>query len=722
MGGWRAFFRRVAVAVLAGAAAFAGAGEGALEVHRVRQFANRNHPQVLYWFVTQETRSNQRYLADVDRMAADGPFDLVFLSSRTRTDFHDTKTMLPVFTDLVAAAHRRGLKIGLQLWPEENGVPETEQQALAVEGEVTLDARGGARYEAATRNVRSAPPTASGLLRVFAFKKSAEGEYEFGTERDITDACQVIGHDAKSVILEIKAPAELAGYTAYVLTVHYHRYGDLFSGFHQRRFREALQAYRGVGFDGAALDEFKYMPVGIKAGPFRERIYSPAMAGFFRERWGEGLERVLFDMRYAPAGRPEIRVRAVNRYFDTLRQGPLLVEEAFVRTAKECFGPDTFIGVHNTYHNNLGGDEVWHTGLNWWAIPRDYGHTDEGTLMPVRMGIACAASQAVMYNMFYAREGGAILGDAMQNARYNARTHYHAYNDDHGWGLDIGNPEFLPRVAAVEDKIRLLNAFNPPRPALDVLIVFGFPAQVNWLPDPAHRSAWDINENTRVEDKAQALWAAGYLCALAPSYEIDAGKITLTPAGRVRYGDHEFSALVYLHPDYSTPKVLDFLERYTAGGGRLMLEGEGTRDFDGHDARARYAAIAAKATVRGLNLGAMDRLGVQPNPLADGCYFTDGSVVLADQASAVSGEPKDFSVRIGRHTFTGRYAGILALKADARGHIEKFAAGGLERIERDGQPLLSLSRASDLFLQRLEGGYELTLKGDDAVKVTSSLP
>ena len=78
-----------------------------------------------------------------------------------------------------------------------------------------------------------------------------------------------------------------------------------------------------MGFDGAALDEFGYLSLRKQPGEaFRGRLYSPAMESFFHKRTGMDLSRTLFDMRYAPTGYPRRRIRAINEYFDTLRQGP----------------------------------------------------------------------------------------------------------------------------------------------------------------------------------------------------------------------------------------------------------------------------------------------------------------------------------------------------------------------------------------------------------------
>ncbi len=128
----------------------------------------------------------------------------------------------------------------------------------------------------------------------------------------------------------IDGGAALAGYTVYVMTLHYTACGDMFSSFYPDNFRATFEAYKDIGFDGSALDEFRYLTIGRGTKEdFRERMYTPAMAKYFKQHTGKELARTLFDMRYAPANDPAPRIWAIDHYFDTLRQGPLLVEQRF---------------------------------------------------------------------------------------------------------------------------------------------------------------------------------------------------------------------------------------------------------------------------------------------------------------------------------------------------------------------------------------------------------
>jgi hypothetical protein len=712
------------IAVMVGAISALAADR--VEVHYLARMSNANHPQILYWFITPPILQDQQYLKDLDYMADHGPFDLIFLTARSGANFYDYGKMHPIFQQLIARAHGRGIRIGLQLW-ENRDSPRDECQGIVAEGETTLNGAGYAEYTGTSRHVFYEqrpdrpyyPPVSSELLRVFAFRKTAEGEYQPDSLRDITDHAKVTAKDKLSVSIAIDGSPDLAGYSAYVMTVHYSQYPDLFVDYLPKAFAEALQQYRDVGFDGAGIDEFRYMSVGKESNEgFRERLYTVAMANAFRRSTGGDLVRTLFDMRYAPQGNAMVRARAINQYFDLLREGPLRIEQAFAKSAREFFGPQTFLGLHDTFHNQLSNDEIWSTGINWWALPRDYGQTDERTPTPVRLGIGLSEPEAVEYNMFYSKVRDDFYPEAMDNARYNIRIHYHAYNDDHGWGVDLRDPKLLQDVNRIEDKIRLLNHFNAPRPKLDVLMIFGYPAQANWFPDAQNRNDWDINGGLEAMEKANALWKAGYLCALVASYEIDSGKLTADSAGHVIYGGQRFSNAVYIGAEYSKPATLDLLDRFTAGGGKLLLDGTATHDFDGRDITARFGKIAARASVAPCTPDAVAKLGVKPNPVADGISYEDDSVVLSNLESEMKSQPRPFTLRLAGHEFTGSYVGVLGIKVGEGGTLDKLAGGQIRELERDGKKIVRLSQPADLYLQRgADGHYELWLVGDHSVKV-----
>ncbi|HEX3720618.1 MAG TPA: hypothetical protein VH595_21925 [Verrucomicrobiae bacterium] len=688
-------------------------------VQYVETMPPARHPELVYWFWQSNTLAGAEYLRDVENMSARSAYTMTFMTERG-VDFYDYATMHGPFAQTVRAAHQRNLKVGLQLWefwsPMQPRTAEAtksrlplgvnQAQALVSEGEVVLDADSRANYSVTCTNGRASQPFHSEVLKVFAFRKTADGYYAENSLTDITAFAKARNVDNASVSLAIAAPKNLAGYTAYILAAHYYDYPDLFNDVMIGKFREALEHYSDIPFDGTALDEFGYMMVTRHTEqPFRDRFYGRAFDEEFARRTGMSLERTLFDMRFAPEGNPKVRMRAINQYFDVMRDGPLRVEKAFYKMSKEIFGPNTFAGIHNTFHNTMKTDDLWRVGFDWWTVPREYGQSDEGWPMPQRMGLIAAHSEPVAYDQYYGRGLNGFLQKAFGDARFGGRVDYHGWNDTAGrWGINLADTEKYSAIRDAELKIRLLNQFNPAAPKLSVLIVFGMPALIDWFPDETARSVWDINGKLGIEEKALAVWRAGYPCALLPSDLIDTGQITCDAGNHPIINGHRFDCMVFLDPQYAKETTLRFLERFVGVGGRLMLEGSATRDFGGRDISARFQKIAAGATVRGFDVARLPDVGARTNSFASGALMEDGAVVFTDFSSWRKNKPKPFEMTLNGHKFSGTYLGVCALKTDNVGNPQKFVCGGFSELRRDGTPLFSLDRPADVEVTRNEAG------------------
>ncbi|HEY1684478.1 MAG TPA: hypothetical protein VGG19_06930 [Tepidisphaeraceae bacterium] len=698
------------------------------DVHVIDKLLPANHPEIVYWFWQHNTLENQQYLRDVDKMAASSPYSIAFFTARDGVNFYDFKAMHEPFAQTVREAHAHGLKIGLQLWdygnpfnteiptdgrpvPAGSHLSKDQAIALVTEGQVTLDARGHAEYSASCVNARNNSPFHSELLKVYAFHETSEGFYPKDSLIDLTSLVKSTSIDASQVKVTINAPAKLKGCTAYIMVAHYYNAPDLFNNVMIDFYRDALQHYADIPFDGTALDEFGYLLVTLDKGqPFRDRFYGRSFADAYRKRTGTLMARGLFDMRFAPEGKPEVRMRAINEYFDLLREGPMRVEQAFYEMSKKIFGPDTFAGDHDTFHNYMRTDDLWRTGFNWWQIPREYGQSDENWPMPQRMGLIAVHPEPIAIDMFYSRSMNAFVQKAFRDARFDGRIDYHAWNDNSGrWGIDLADTQKYAAITDAEMKIRLLNHFKPAAPKLSVLVMFGMPALINWYPDEAARNPWDINGSLGIEQKALDIWKADYPCALLPSDFIDEGKVSMDAENRPVINGHTFDCLVFLYPQYAKPTTLRFLEQYAQAGGKLMLEGNATRDFDGNDISARFQKTADIATVRGFDIDQLAKLQAKKNPLADGAFMEDGSVIFTDYPSWHKKEGKPFTIKLAGHEFTGKYEGVCAIKADQDGNLEKFVCGGFTQLSRDGQLLFSLPKSADVVIERRSGGdYEVT--------------
>jgi hypothetical protein len=425
------------------------------------------------------------------------------------------------------------------------------------------------------------------------------------------------------------------------------------------------------------------------------------------------LTRTLFNTRYAPEGHPEVRIRAIDQYWDFLRSGPLDEERDFYEYSRQVFGDQNFAGIHNTFHNHLTNDEAWATGIDWWTIPRQYGMSDEDLSLPLRMGLLVSHPGSIMYDQFYGWDIHRFAVKAMNDARFDARTHYHGYNDTGRWGVNLASEAFLSQLNPVEQKIRLLNRFNPAAPELPLLVVFGMPRLLNWYPDQNDRNIFDVNGALHIESKVSAIWNAGYRCAVVPSDLIDNGSLKLDAHDRPVLNGHTFRAVVYLYPEYAKRSTLHFLDEYTRRGGALMLEGNATRDFYGVPIGSEFNKIAARARVLGFSVDKLPVLGVERSPLDGiGGELEDGSVILTDLNSLQTRQAKTFNVEVNGHSFSGAYVGLFALKAAKDGTIEKLACGECRPLLRDGREALRLRTPADLVLKRNAAGqYDAVVQG-----------
>jgi hypothetical protein len=684
----------------------------------VTSFENVNHPEVAYWFFAANMMPEERYKAKIDSFVKYSKYTLIFLTERDGCNFHDHKTMHPVFEKLVKYAHQKGLKIGLQIWKDYTGTLIENTDRLIQDGEVILDENGKANYQVNAKGARDSNSIIkSELFKIYAFKKTGEGFYDPNSLNDITNYATSIP-DIHHVSVSINAGATLKGYTAFIETQHYYKSCSNFSKQAYDLMLNDFKAYGDIPFDGIGLDEYKNMlidrqPVLAKAHDvFRSRLYSLGMAKKMKELTGKDMEKVLFDMRYAPTGKSTIRMVAINEYMRLLRTATLGVDAAVYDLGKKLYGKDAFIGLHSTFHNNLDKDEVWQTGVSWWDIKRDYGHTDENTATAIQLGIGMSYKKNAMYNMYYDKSLDKIWTKALYDLRFGIRTHYHAANDVQGWGVSIDAPSALIKINPVERAARLLNRFNPAFPNTKLLVVYGMEAIYNWYPNYAQRGMYDINDFLGMEKKSIEMWQNGYIHAAVPTDLINDGRLKINAAGKPELNGYTFDAVVLLNPEYATEATTKFFQTYINNHGKLLVEGNCTHDFYGNDVSATWEKIIAKATATSYSLNNFEKLGIEANKLVDGINNEPGAFTFTNVASLSTNSPATFSFSYAGKIFTGTYKGLAAIKIDSKGNLIKLAATGFGSITKDGKEILSLSKEADVFIIVKNGVYQTTIADD----------
>ena len=681
----------------------------------VDSFENINHPQVAYWFFAANMMPEERYKGKIDSFATQSKYTLIFLTERDGCNFYDAKTMHPVFEKLVNYAHKRGLKIGLQIWKRDFGTLPENTDRLIQEGEATLDENGHASYSVKAKGAREMNTLLkSELFKIYAFKKTADGFYDPATLKDITAASKV-QTTIDQVSLTIDAGSALKGFTACILTEHYYNSCSNFSGQALTMITDAFRAYSDIPFDGIGLDEYKNLKIAREPilkqtnDVFRERLYSIGMAKKMKETTGMDMDRVLFDMRYAPAGHPEVRMKAINSYMSLLRTATLGIEAAVYDLGKKMYGKDAFIGLHDTFHNNLDRDEVWQTGVSWWNIKRDYGHTDEETPTPIQLGIGMCYPKNAMYNMYYGKDLERIWSKALYDLRFGIRTHYHAANDVQGWGVSIDDPKALVKINKVENAARLLNRFNPPFPNVRLLVVYGMEALYNWYPNASERGLYDINDQLGMERKSVELWSNGYQHAAVPTDAIEDGRVKLNPSGKPVLNGYVFDAVLFIGPRYSKATTVKFFQEYVAKGGKLMLDGPADFDYSGKNITDTWKKIEAKAVSTTWSIDNAAKLGVPKNELTDGVSNGPGIYTFTNAGSLQNNQPATFSFQYLGNTYTGTYKGLATIQIDSKGNLQKLAATAFSSLRKNGKEVLHLSGEADVFITVENGTAEAIL-------------
>src|SRR5665647_614934 len=331
----------------------------AQSIKYVSKFKNENHPEIGYWFISPDLLNKGRYFEELDSIIHQCPYTLVFLTARDGANFYDYPTMHPVFKKIVATAHQHGLKVGFQLWGNYNDKSIEGVQRMIVENEVQLDQSGNASLTAKAKFIRFPDRLLkTDLFKVYAFRKTSDGFYDPSTLEDITQKCETSLPDKGTVEVKIKGGKSLKGLTACIMTQEYCSQSSMWGDVEIKGFKKAMDEYSDIPFDGVALDEYGNKFVerifdSTITEPFRGRWYSNAMAKAYQQATGNTLVKTLFDGRYAPQGKPEVRMKAINQYMDFMRGGALRVERAVYDYSHKIFGNTIFNGIHDTYHNKL---------------------------------------------------------------------------------------------------------------------------------------------------------------------------------------------------------------------------------------------------------------------------------------------------------------------------------------------------------------------------------
>jgi hypothetical protein len=463
-------------------------------------------------------------------------------------------------------------------------------------------------------------------------------------------------------------------------------------------YRKMIEHFADLPLGGIANDEWGFDPQ-IESDEYRLYItksipYSGNIEERFLAEYGKSIKDNALYLAYAAESDPFYSYSFVNEYTEFIRANMKNNNDWFYAEGKRIFGSDAFIGVHPTYWGDPYdcSPDIWHNGLDWWEVKRDYAQTDEYCVMPVRLALAHKWGGKVWYNMWYSggtQQVHTFFEEAWKSLKFGGRLHYLGWDCPNELGVyNLRNPNSAESVAQTEKLIARADACINALPSSRLLIVFGVEGVTNWLFNYGGarivRGTGGIN---KVLQFAQGVFDFCN-CDLVPDYEITNGSVVRT-GGKLRYGVQEYAAAILIAPEFIRLGTLDFFAEYVAARGKFILCGGAKTDLNGGDISAKFNGLKRAAaysfdelpTAKETAL-ALKELNVPFGREGGGCVYTDGTVVFTADAHLASGNFFEFSRNVfGRAvSFCGNDFLVLNF-ADG-----KYACGDGSVLHIDGKP------------------------------------
>jgi len=691
------------------------------------------YPHIIYWKWNDEEWEG-KFREGIEDIIRRSPFDLIYISLVwCKRRLLDDESLLKIkeAADILHKAGR-GLMLDIDVRQERwefarryphslLGLVKTEVIELDSKGRGSVVSKCGGTGD----HYGDYPVVDSRLLCALAFA-GEDGWYRKDTLRDITSECRVVDRRPGEIKVDIDA-GNAGKMRAWIAFLHYFEYPDLFSPHLLPFLEELLDKYRDVPLDGAAMDEFGFIPhPGYDfSSAWRSPWYSENMAKAYESFCGRNLLLDIFMNQFAPEGEAGEQVKAIEYYYEFIRGRVVEIENWFYEEVKRRWGREAFVGVHPTWfaiHKSDCACEIWKNGFDWWEAKRDFAQTDEICIYPIRAALAHKWDSPVWYNMWYSMgklDVESFWEEAWENLRYGGRMHTLGYAAEREARnvLELKKAGFLESVAKIEERISYIDMVQEKAVKTYLLVVFGYPAAVNWLENGLEEGRWFMDRGV-IHDAfalANALWEKGFLCDLVPSYEIDNGSLR-REGGRLIYGEAEFDTLIFLYPQFSKRETLAFLKKFAESGGRLLLVGDCSMDFEGEDVGEDFARLKEKTFKYFDNMPSFEEIekvlceiGVERAPSKDGARLLDGSFVCAVRGRVPAGTPLRVDVQIDGVRIQAECEDLFLIRLSGGGRIEKLAAPALRMLEIDGKRVYEKGKGEDIVIsggEVLIGSFE----------------
>ncbi|MDX2187308.1 MAG: hypothetical protein SFV32_10270 [Opitutaceae bacterium] len=662
------------------------------------------YPQILYWKWVDDIFVGDTVERKVDDLCARSDFDTICVSFHwMKADYFD-----PRLQDAIKRCverlkkHGRSLILDIDIRTEgDDYVKEFpgERMGFAGFGTVELDDQGRGslfvKEETVHRFGRTRAAAPDKLLGAWAFSPAGDYDYVPGSLADILGKCTVEKAEGGSRLVVDAGPA-FAGRRAALFPHFTHVVPDLFSPNLPKFVERMFKAVETLPLRGTAVDEWGISMIfhfDSKGLYFKELAYSPFLDQAYASRYGKPLREDLLLTRVGPEAD---RIRVANQYITTLRAGMAANEKLHYDLSKRFFGADSFVGTHPTW--TAEGLEVQQNGLNWWEVKRDFGQTDEGILIPIRLALGHKAGGAVWYNMYYSMDMVSLAGffpETWTNARWGGRTHNLGYDCPNEQVNPFQEPGRLESIWQMESEITKLNHFQKTAPDSRVLILFGMEAATNWqfTPHKGREFRYDHPVYMQILKTAKGVFEAGWLCDLVPTSEVANGSV-VWENGKLRYGSQRYDAVVLLAPDSLPRAVWDQLRNADWSQTPLLVAGQATWFDDGSKVTDEAKALFAKATQHVPHLDAaadiasfLKEHAIAGNRFTNGCVFQDGSLIFTADAKKPTGNPLTVDVTHLGHRIQFEGHDFLALRLTETGEVTEVIAGANSELKVNGKPV-----------------------------------
>jgi len=610
------------------------------------------YPQILFWKWDDSHLTEERiYRKQIDDICARSCYSHIYIGTAWCSRGLSDSLVLERVKDAVDYIHRKGRKAVVEIdIRAERGIYTSKYPngitALIRMIEIPLDENGIGRDTLPISDCGDQfgryYPIGADLLGAYSVDELCDFTYQ-GSAQKITEAVSV-EYATDKVELSVSASSSNAGKTAIVLVNVWYELPDSASDDCIAAFDDLFNKCRELPLDGVALDEWGYLahPGFDFTQAWKSPWYSKALADSFEKKFDVVAEDFYFGMVYASPETTTARIGYINFYYEHIRNVTVDVEKWYYNRAKEQYGSDAFVGVHPTWYAISELDnhpELYKNGLNWWAVPRDFGFTDEIAPYSVRSALAHKWKANTWYNMWYGEGTGwswTFPREVWQNARFGGRIITLGYEVLKERGVaQLKYGDRLERVSQMEEKLQLLNKLQKAPLDCRVAVVIGMPAAANHLDNVLWNRKWTRYSSTFAESfqVARDLWNAGQNCDLIPSYEIEDGSLKLDSDGRLVYGNQSYDCMIFCYMDYSKIQIKSFIEQVAISPTKLIVIGTGNRDFDGN--ACDYSDIISSADlsydVRPEGLDLMHYLvawGIPTGRVPHGAVLQDGTVIL----------------------------------------------------------------------------------------------